>query len=48
MLKIHEFELWFLRTWRFYLMCVWFYDMKLPLPVLIVFIVHIAIYIVGD
>ena len=48
MLKMHKFELYFLRTWRFYLMCVWFYDMKLPLPVFIVFIVHIAIYIVGD
>ena len=29
-------------------MCLLFYDMKLPLPVFIVFIVHIAIYIVGD
>ena len=29
-------------------MCVWFYDMKQPLPVFIVFSVQIAIYIVGD
>ena len=29
-------------------MCVWFYDMKLHLPVFIVFSVQIAIYIVGD
>ena len=29
-------------------MCVWFYDMKLSVPVYIVFIVHIVIYIVGD
>ena len=29
-------------------MCVWFYDMKLSLPVYVVLIVHIAIYIVGD
>ena len=29
-------------------MCVWSYDMKLPLPAFIVFIVHIAIYIVCD
>ena len=29
-------------------MCVWLYNVKLSLPVYIVFIVHIAIYIVGD
>ena len=29
-------------------MCVWFYEMKLSLPAYIVFIVQIAIYIVGD
>ena len=32
----------------FYLMRVWFYDMKLSLLVNVVFIVIIAIYIVGD
>ena len=29
-------------------MSAWCYDMKLSLPVFIVFIVHIAIYSVGD